>query len=134
MLLGVVRHRCMVCHHLLDRSRRQVAVHHAHVDPGLLEHLSKVGDLSKIDLFHVNLDGELAASLNATWTSYAHVAAYKPGKTPADLQPFLQQIIEVPKVEGSYGGVWGKAIEKDDHLLLYGWDDPKVRFSQVLEA
>ena len=35
-------------------------------------------------------------------------------------------------MEGSYGGVWGKAMEKDDHVLLFGWDDPKVRPLQEL--
>ena len=89
---------------------------------------AKAADLSKINMFHVNFepDANLAVLLNATYTSFAHVSAYKPGHSPAELHAVFKGIVEVPNVPGCLGGAFGKALEKDDYVLLYGWDDPKV--------
>jgi hypothetical protein len=96
--------------------------------PKLGEQLAKVGDLSKINMFHVHFQPEsnLAPLLNAPFTSFAHLSTLKPGKTINELQDAVKSLVDLPKVEHSYGGAWGKAIEKDDVVLLYGWDDPKV--------
>ena len=96
--------------------------------PKLLDAFTPSGDISKGDMFHVYFepDKNLAAILNAPYTSYSHVLTRKPGKSAAELDGLLTTLSELTDVKGSSGGAWGRASEKDEHLLLYGWDDPKV--------
>lgn len=80
-------------------------------------------------MFHVYFapEDKLAAVLNTTYISYAHMMSLKPGKTAGDIEAQLKAMSELPPGEGSPGGVWGNAVEKDERVMIYGWDDPKVR-------
>ena len=98
--------------------------------PKLGEAFAKCGDLSKGELFHVYFEPEdrLEAILNSTFVSYAHSTSLKEGKTITDVEAQLKALSELPLAEGCHGGNWGKAVEKDEHVTLYGWDHPKVRY------
>ena len=100
----------------------------------LYDCFTECGDISKGDMFHVYFepDRSLAAILNAPYTSYSHTLTRKSGKTADELDGLLSALSSLTGVEGSSGGAWGRAIEKDEHILLYGWDDPKVSNAQPL--
>lgn len=92
----------------------------------LIEAFSKVADIDKMNLFHVYFDIDLVPVLNAPFTSFGHVVALKPGKTAEDLQAALKALASPIQIEGCYGGSYAKAVEKDEWVILHGWDDPKV--------
>ncbi|EKM52654.1 uncharacterized protein PHACADRAFT_261228 [Phanerochaete carnosa HHB-10118-sp] len=92
----------------------------------LVEVFAKAGDVSTINLFHVYFDGDLATVLNAPFTSFTHIISAKPGKTNDDLQATVKTLASLPQVTGCHGGSFAKAVEKDEYVMLYGWDDPKI--------
>lgn len=96
----------------------------------LLSHFAAVGDPAQFSIFHVPHFApfdRLAAVLGAPYTSYAHTTTLKPGKTVEGLQKVLQAVVDTPVDEGGVGGLFGKAMENDGHIVLFGWDDPEVR-------
>ena len=98
----------------------------------LLTHFAVIGDPDKITLFHVPHFApfdRLAAVLSAPYTSYAHIAKLKEGRTAEELQEVLRAVVDTPVDEGGVGGLFGKAMENDGHIVLFGWNDPKVRTS-----
>lgn len=80
-----------------------------------------------MELFHAYFEGDLTPIVNAPFTSFTRILGANPGKTAADVETQLKAMTALPNVKGSYGGVWGKVVEKEEHVILYGWDDPKVR-------
>lgn len=96
--------------------------------PILGAHLAKAVDLSKLEMFHVHFepDAHLAPVLDAPFTSYLHVQSRKPGKTAAEVEAPLNALIALPVLPGGHGGASGKGVEKDEHVLLFGWDSPQI--------
>lgn len=110
-----------------------LADHQAQIDdnvryPKLLEAFTASGDITKVEMFHVYLEPKesVAAVFDSPYTSYSHVLTRKPDKAAVELDALLGTLAGLTDVEGSSGGVWGRVLEKDEHILLYGWEDPKV--------
>lgn len=93
----------------------------------LAAEVSKCADVTKLELFHIHANAELASVINAPFTSFAHITALKPGVSASEVEVQLDALTKLKNETGKHGGVWGKVVEKDGQLALYGWDDPKVR-------
>lgn len=89
-------------------------------------------DVPKLDLFHVYFDGDLTPVLRAPYASVTHIMSLKPDTTPNDMERAILNMVGLPGVQsakGAHGAVWGKAVEKDEYVIISGWDDPKVSIS-----
>ncbi|GJE99341.1 hypothetical protein PsYK624_155950 [Phanerochaete sordida] len=97
--------------------------------PKVGEAFARVGDLSTLDMFHVHLDCDLAGVLNARVVSYGNIRKLKPGVDPAEFLKLFQILTDRETPEGCRVGGYARAVERDEFLLLYGWDD--IKFSQA---
>ena len=96
----------------------------------LLEAFVPSGDITQGNMFHAYFtqdNKQLATVLNAPYTSYSYVLSLKPGKDATPAETVFKALTEVTGVEGCYGGILGKVVERNEQILLFGWDDPKVR-------
>ena len=80
-------------------------------------------------MFHVHFlpAARLGAVLNAPTTSYLKIEGLQAGKSAADVDGALAGLLALRVEDGNYGGVAGRAVEKDERVMLFGWDDPEVR-------
>lgn len=81
-------------------------------------------------LFHVNFgpsDEAVAAALGAPVTSVSHVTSLKPGATNEAMIAELGKLHTTGKGFGAHGGGTGKLVERDEYVLLYGWNRVEVR-------
>ncbi|GJE92856.1 hypothetical protein PsYK624_090140 [Phanerochaete sordida] len=82
-------------------------------------------DVSTMHVAHVTLDAPLAPVLRAPCVSYVHVKSAAPGRTRAELERATAVVAEVEGVPGCTGGGWAKMYEREEYVLLHGWEDPK---------
>ena len=96
--------------------------------------LAKAADLSKLEMTHVYFEpnAHLAPLLNAPYTSYLQSQTRKEGRTAAELELHLTALTALPLLPGGHGGASGRAVEKDEHVLLFGWDTPEVRRERLV--
>lgn len=96
------------------------------------ETFAKISDGSPPEVFHVHFEPEenLAALLNAPTTSFTRIIERKPGKTAEDLEGTLKAIARLllpsDNLKSTYGGAWGKLVERDEHVLMAGWGSKDV--------
>ena len=86
---------------------------------------ARAADLSTANMFHVYLDR--LAFLDAPLVSFVH-ALPKAGKGADALAAPLAALNARPVPAGGRPGGGAKAVEKDEFVELYGWDDVKVRW------
>ncbi|KIP02539.1 hypothetical protein PHLGIDRAFT_130689 [Phlebiopsis gigantea 11061_1 CR5-6] len=110
----------------------QALMNNQEVYPKLLEAFAPSGDITQGDMFHVHFtpdSTQLASVLNAPYTSYSYVLSLKPGKDAARAEVAFKGLAGVTGVNGCYGGIMGKVVERNEQILLFGWDDPKFHES-----
>ncbi|GJE99343.1 hypothetical protein PsYK624_155970 [Phanerochaete sordida] len=92
----------------------------------IAEHFAACGDPDRIVTLQTVLDADLAPILHAPYVSFDHVLSTRPGKTSEDVLRAAEDIHWViAPAEGCTGGVSGKAVDKDEWMVVYGWEDPK---------
>ena len=82
--------------------------------------------MSVLNMFHVPLNASPAPALNAPLTAFVHM--YKTGSASFnEIKPAFEQIAGVRGVPGAHGGAFGKLHERDEYVLVTGWDSQEVR-------
>lgn len=84
-------------------------------------------DVSSMQVSHITLDAPLAPALRAPYVSYVHIKSAAPGHTRAELERETANVAKADGIAGCTGGGWAKMYERDEYVLLHGWEDPKVR-------
>ena len=89
---------------------------------------AKILDGPPANVVHVYFEpeGNISALLNAPTTSFVHIITRKPGKTAKELEEALKAVTTLPLGKGMHGGAWGKTVERDEHLMMFGWDNKDV--------
>lgn len=90
-------------------------------------HFVRCADMASMDLFHATLDAPLGPVLRAPCVSFVRVKGPAPGHALDELLRETAVVARATDVPGCTGGGWSKAFEKDEVVLLHGWEDPKVR-------
>lgn len=89
------------------------------------------GSLHVLNMFHVPLNASPAPALNAPVTSLVHITKLGAGRAFArDVQPHLAQIAGA-RVHGAHGGAFGKLVERDEYVMLTGWDSVEVHLKAL---
>lgn len=84
------------------------------------------GSLHVLNMFHVPLNASPASALNAPVTSLVHVYKLRAGRQPDALSPAMHAITTVRGVPGAHGGAFGKLVERDEVVMVTGWDGVDV--------
>jgi hypothetical protein len=80
-------------------------------------------------MFHVPLNASPAHALNAPVTSFVHIYQTASGKGFEHLKPVLQDITTLKDVQGAHGGAYGKLVERDEVVMVTGWDSVQVSYT-----
>ncbi|GJE89055.1 hypothetical protein PsYK624_051450 [Phanerochaete sordida] len=90
------------------------------------------GSLHVLNMFHVPLSASPASALNAPVTSFVHIYKLGAGRSFKDVQPNLDQITTgVRHVQGAHGGAYGKLVERDEYVMLTGWDSVEIHLKAL---